>query len=592
MTDNHLLLYRLAELMLEHEQHILPVDILFDDEQIGDFVKSIQIDSPYQQMLLEGVLTESVRDEKLFVGFTVEGYFHYVLGEVIWLNSNQYSEPHNYFLKLINSNQINGIVNAIEYSLIRVVERGDENCLVSLINDINTHKDLFYINACISIIIRKKPQYFLNILFITNSAKNYECLFQILIKLEKNAKFDFLILFSKEIVFRFKNEDGPPELIKLLITCIYYLNPIDLEDFNLILDKLKSVQFKKKNYYLFYEISFYLIKLNLFKDALFFLKVIKNIEKKAHNLIGICYHGLKKYKLALRYFSFYNEYATLLNNQQAVAESKYNLSTCLYEQKKYDQAIILNQEAIEIEKKILGKYNSSFLISLFSLALNLRISGRFDQADDLLNQSLLIANKTLNQNNSIYLDIYLALGSNYSDLNNNELSVLNYEMAKKYSNKPLTYLRDPDYFLQEQYLLLGEKEFKKTKYLEAIKYFNKSISIYENYTIENKFTPPYFELAECHRILGNPQQSIAAYTKAIQISQNIYEQYSYNPKFWIGLELYELGQQYLNENNKNKAIDCFRKSNAYLILWNRNIYDPEWRNYVKSLIKYISSFLT
>lgn len=84
MTANHLLLYRLAELMLEQEQHILPVDLLFDDEQIGDFSKSIQIDSPYQQILLEGVITESVFEEKLFVSFTVEGYFHYVLGEVIY----------------------------------------------------------------------------------------------------------------------------------------------------------------------------------------------------------------------------------------------------------------------------------------------------------------------------------------------------------------------------------------------------------------------------------------------------------------------------------------------------------------------------
>jgi hypothetical protein len=69
--------------MLQHEQHILPVDLLFDDEQIGDFVKSIQIDSPYQQMLFEGVLTENVLNEKLYVSFTVEGYFHYVLGEVL-----------------------------------------------------------------------------------------------------------------------------------------------------------------------------------------------------------------------------------------------------------------------------------------------------------------------------------------------------------------------------------------------------------------------------------------------------------------------------------------------------------------------------
>ncbi len=39
--------------MVEQDQQILPVDLLFDDELIGDFVKNIQIDSLYQQMVLE-----------------------------------------------------------------------------------------------------------------------------------------------------------------------------------------------------------------------------------------------------------------------------------------------------------------------------------------------------------------------------------------------------------------------------------------------------------------------------------------------------------------------------------------------------------
>ena len=63
MTNNHLLLNRLAEIMLDRDQRILPIDFLFADQQIGDFVKSIQIDYPYQKMLLEGVLTEFVRNE-------------------------------------------------------------------------------------------------------------------------------------------------------------------------------------------------------------------------------------------------------------------------------------------------------------------------------------------------------------------------------------------------------------------------------------------------------------------------------------------------------------------------------------------------
>ena len=83
MTNYHLLIYRLAELMLERQQHILALDDLFEDEQIGAFVRSIQIDSPYQQLIFEGVLTETIKEERVMVTFTVEGYFHYVLGEVI-----------------------------------------------------------------------------------------------------------------------------------------------------------------------------------------------------------------------------------------------------------------------------------------------------------------------------------------------------------------------------------------------------------------------------------------------------------------------------------------------------------------------------
>ena len=106
MTANHTLLYRLAELMLAEQQHQLPVDLLYEDEQIGEIVKSIQIDSPYQQMLLEGVLTETVKEERLYVTFTVEGYFHYVLGEVIF---NQAEGKGPEFLKdIIENNKLNG----------------------------------------------------------------------------------------------------------------------------------------------------------------------------------------------------------------------------------------------------------------------------------------------------------------------------------------------------------------------------------------------------------------------------------------------------------------------------------------------------
>ena len=133
MTSNHILLYRLAELMLEHEQHILPVDLLFDDDQIGDFVKSIQIDSHYQQMLLEGVLTESVRDEKLYVSFTVEGYFHFVLGEVIYTRTEGLGVEA--LKQIVEENKLNGAKEGVEQCLLRDVQNTDLTRLIWLIDE-------------------------------------------------------------------------------------------------------------------------------------------------------------------------------------------------------------------------------------------------------------------------------------------------------------------------------------------------------------------------------------------------------------------------------------------------------------------------
>jgi tetratricopeptide (TPR) repeat protein len=121
--------------MLDHEQHILPVDLLFDDEQIGDFVKSIQIDSPYQQMLLDGVLTESVREEKVYVSFTVEGYFHFVLGEVIYNRTEGLGAEALKFI--VEENKLNGVKEGVEQCLIRDVEHDDLTRLMSLIDQMN-----------------------------------------------------------------------------------------------------------------------------------------------------------------------------------------------------------------------------------------------------------------------------------------------------------------------------------------------------------------------------------------------------------------------------------------------------------------------
>ena len=132
MTNNYLLLLRIAELMLERHHNVLPVDDLFEDNQIGDFVKSIQIDSPYQQMLLEGVLSESVKDEKLYVSFTVEGYFHFVLGEVIYNQS--IGKGTQFLLNILEYNKLNGAKEGVEQCLIKDVSKNEISRVIEMID--------------------------------------------------------------------------------------------------------------------------------------------------------------------------------------------------------------------------------------------------------------------------------------------------------------------------------------------------------------------------------------------------------------------------------------------------------------------------
>ena len=127
---------RLCELMISFEKSIIPLDLIYNDEILGDFVRTIQIDSPYQQLIMEGVITESVIDEKLSVNFTIEGFFHYLLGEII--SKESINKDYNYFVDLIENNNLNGIKEGVENCLITDVYNGGINRIIELVDTNNS----------------------------------------------------------------------------------------------------------------------------------------------------------------------------------------------------------------------------------------------------------------------------------------------------------------------------------------------------------------------------------------------------------------------------------------------------------------------
>ncbi len=99
-------LRHLADYMLDQKRLNLTLDELFDNPELGASVKNIQIDSPYRQLLMKGVLSQYFREDSLYVSFTMEAAMNYVaslglsdqtvrskIGES-WM----WTEPMRYFL--------------------------------------------------------------------------------------------------------------------------------------------------------------------------------------------------------------------------------------------------------------------------------------------------------------------------------------------------------------------------------------------------------------------------------------------------------------------------------------------------------------
>ena len=188
-----------------------------------DFVKSIQIDSPYQQMLLEGVLTEKVRHEKLFVSFTVEGYFHFVLGEVIYKRTQGLGA--DTLKQIVVENKLNGAKEGVEQCLIRDVQKDDLTRLMWLIDESDLALELAVLPLAMAF-ISIEIKYVLRNLLISPSYND-------LILLEKVCLFFEIILkdnISDEIKRGLSEMDNLEKLI---------IHPAKIENAEVLKDQIK-----------------------------------------------------------------------------------------------------------------------------------------------------------------------------------------------------------------------------------------------------------------------------------------------------------------------------------------------------------------
>jgi tetratricopeptide (TPR) repeat protein len=560
MTGNHLLLYRLAELMLDFEQHILPVDLLFDDEKIGDFVKSIQIDSPYQQMLLDGVLTESVREEKLYVSFTVEGYFHFVLGEVIYSRAEGLgAEALKY---IVEENNLNGAKEGVEQCLIRDVQKDDLSRLVWMIDNSNrsldcaihplSHAFLFShfehdYNADKKKDHSQHCDHILQKLLENQTERDVEALVKSIKILQLNKKYTAL----KSIYLGINKFLIPNTIEKalLLTESIEYIpNELRREKLQSLL--LLALDFKKerKSMLLFLILGekFYFNSEYDYAQKCFelLLKVGHKLLHSDDQLFISCYNDLalvytkrKNYKAAISYQkkSLRLSLKKYGKNHRFTALYFRNIGACYSHIENWKKSVENLQISQEIESVLSGEYDENYGHTLVNLSLVFKSMGQMKEAiynaekaltiySAIYGEDHIFVGTVLNNLGTIFLknnelskslffiekshNITLKHNggmSNNSAVSFNNLACLQLELGK-FDEALFNFKRakkikskifgESDLSIAEVNMYLGAIYAKKDDLLNAIKSLKSASRIYKIHEI-------HFQQAKCHDYLGD-----------------------------------------------------------------------------------------
>jgi len=433
-----MLLYRLAELMLEKETHVLPVDDLFDDEQIGVFVKSIQIDSPYQQMLYEGVLTETVKDEQLRVTFTVEGFFHFILGEVIYDLSD--GKDVNFLINLLNNSKLNGTKEGIEQCLIRDIIG---NQFERLINFIDSGGD--YLEICIRPLL-----YFIKSYGVETALE----------KLLKNpTPNDWQALLQlNELLSELQLQVLRKELLNNVINRISFYSKYDtilgLEAIAVIDDDLARI---------------YHTQIDLKADF------IQNDSQILESL-GSCFDRFGEYDKALEYHEKCLAFRlkTLKKEHPHVANSCCNIGEVWHHKGLYDNALEYYHKCLVIQLKSFGEEHPSVASSYNNIGAALDSKGLYDNALEYYNKCLSIRLKTLGKEHPSVATSYNNIGVAWK---NKGVYDKELEYQEKCLAVRLKILGEEHPYVAQSYNNIGFAWNNKRVYAKALEYYEKCLSI-------------------------------------------------------------------------------------------------------------------
>jgi len=259
-----------------------------------------------------------------------------------------------------------------------------------------------------------------------------------------------------------------------------------------------------------------------FKQALtVFRKQIKDTTHLLFALIksnlGLLYHTTGRYTLSESYTTSALELRKSINmNGQGYAASLNNLAVLYKDMGKYNEAEELIEDAIDITEKTASKKCSPYAIALNNQAMILQAMGRYPNAEPILNQAIEIAGETLNDKSTNYVRLMTNLALLYQDMKKYSEAETIYNNAIKIKENRLG-TNHPDYAhllnnLAALYMLMN-------KYDKVEDLLKKSTAIYKRKFGENhpSYASSICNLGSFYRVMNRTAEAEPLLKQTVEI---------------------------------------------------------------------------
>ena len=514
MSPKETLLYLITELMFEKQQNFLLLDELYEDEVISPFVRNIQIDSPYQQLVFDGVLSQYNHQNEIVVSFTIEAYFHHLLAK--FLQKDERYQSAESLLELIKNNKLEGIKEGVSNLFSFDIEVGNFKHVKELIDLSEGDEVVLELNVVplVNSLIINGIEKTLNLL-VNRPTENY---WKNFLQIDKRLE-DLELHLVRELFLI--------NLIKFNLTSSKFEILIALKSI-FVLDEKTTIRYKNKLKYL---------DISQLEDAdlLFFWG---EIEMKLGN-----------YEFSLLLFE-----KTLEIKSKKIKSLSQLSVIIIFQNIGYLYSRIGNTDkAFEICSNsldyLLNKYgeNNIWVSNIYSnISFNYFSIGEFDKAIENSIKNLNLSEKLFGKNHSILATSNKSLGMILDNLNDNYKAIFYY---KKCLEIELKIYGEYHSDVAQTYYLIGTNYFILSNYQNAILFFIKCLKICEkksNFSI-NELANLYHSLGVCHFNVNDIFNSIEFFKKGFEISKK-------------GAFPFQIAQSYEGLNNPLEALDYYIQS--------------------------------